>query len=323
MFVLSLISKAALLASDERVLKKVAESRDFGEATQKLFIEPSEPDETDRWNAIFSPNHSQPLEGWSRLLGLPQPPIGLKALDPVDRFKRLETQAGDEITKGVKNLFTGTSDEMQSADTKASFSLSHASSGEIDQLTGSSDHSTNFKTTDPLTSFDAVSMDSDDSVQYVGAIGPTIGKWIGKEVAKQAGKEFVKNNVKQATRELVKQSVKEGIKEAAKESVKSPLKYLGREAVKFVAGYFGIKGATELFNDAGADINESESVTAGRVSGFTLNSKPQVIEALNLVTDSSFNLNSGTDQSMSELLVPGSAVSQLNPQAQVSQPLLA
>ena len=321
MFVLSLISKAALLATDERVLKKVAESRDFGEATQKLFFEPSEPDETDRWNAIFSPNYSRPLEGGSRLLGLPQSPTGLKALDPVDRLKRLDSHVGDEITKGVKNLFAGASDEMQTVETKASFSLNHASSGEFDQLTGSSDYSTSFKSADPLTSFDAVSMDSGDSDQYVGAIGSTIGKMIGKEVAKQAGKEIVKNNVKQATRELVKQSVKEGIKEAAKESVKSPLKYLGQEALKVVAGYFGIKGATELFN--GADVDESESVTAGRVSGFTLNSEPQVIEALNMATGSSFNLNSGADQSESELLVPGSAVLELNPKTDASQLLLA
>ena len=321
MFVLSLISKAALLSTDERVHKKVAESRDFGEAMQKLFVEPSKPDETDRENAIFNPNHSQPLEGWSRLLGLPQPPTGIKAMDPVDRFKRWDSQVGNEITKGVKNLFAGASDEMQSVETKASFGLNHASSGEFDQLTGSSDHSTGFNSADPLTSFDAVSMDSGDSDQHVGAIGSTIGKMIGKEVAKQASKELAKNTVKQASRELIKQSVKEGIKEAAKESVKSPLKYLGREALKIVAGYFGIKGVTELFN--GADVDESESVTAGRVSGFTLNSEPQVIEALNMATGSSFNLNSETNQSMSELLVPGSAVSELNHQVQASQPLLA
>ena len=210
---------------------------------------------------------------------------------------------------------------MQTVDTKASFSLNHASSGEFDQLTGGSDNSTNFKSADPLTSFDSVSTDSGDSDQYVGAIGSTIGKMIGKEVAKQAGKEIVKNNVKQATRELVKQSVKEGIKEAAKESVKSPLKYLGQEAPKVVAGYFGIKGATELFN--GADVDESESETAGRVSGFTLNSEPQVIEALNMATGSSFNLNSGADQSESDLLVPGSAVLELNPKTDASQLLLA
>ena len=54
MFVL--LTTAPLLGTDERVHKKIAESRDFGEAMQKLFVEPSEPDETDRENAIFSPN---------------------------------------------------------------------------------------------------------------------------------------------------------------------------------------------------------------------------------------------------------------------------
>ena len=321
MFVL--LTAAPLLGTDERVHKKIAESRGFGEAMQKLFVEPSEPDETDRENAIFNPNYSRPHEGWSRMLGLPQPPTGFKALDPVDRLKRLESQVGDEITKGVKNLFAGASDEMQSVETKASFGLNHASSGEFDQLTGSSDHSTDFKSTDPLTNFDATSLDSDDIDQHVGAIGSTIGRMIGKEVAKQASKELAKNTVKQASRELIKQSVKEGIKEAAKESVKSPLKYLAREALMVIGGYFGIKGASELFNGAGADIDESESVTAGRVSGFTLNSEPQVIEALNMATGSSFNLNSGADQSESDLLVPGSAVLELNPKTDASQLLLA
>ena len=212
---------------------------------------------------------------------------------------------------------------MQSVETKASFGLNHASSGEFDQLTGNSDHSTDFKSTDPLTNFDATSLDSDDIDQHVGAIGSTIGKMIGKEVAKQVSKELAKNTVKQASRELIKQGVKEGIKEAAKEPVKSSLKYLAKKAVTVIGGYFRIKGLTELFNGAGADIDESESVTAGRVSGFTLNSEPQVIEALNMATGSSFNQNSDTDQSASDLLVPGSAVSELNPKTFASQLLLA
>ena len=73
MFVLSLLSKAALLSTDERVHQKIAMSRDFGDAMQKLFVEPSKPDETDRWNSITRPNLSRPLEGPTRMLGLPQP----------------------------------------------------------------------------------------------------------------------------------------------------------------------------------------------------------------------------------------------------------
>ena len=74
---------------------------------------------------------------------------------------------------------------------------------------------------------------------------------------------------------------------------------------------------------AGLENFEIESDTAGRASGFVLNSEPQVIEALNLATGVSFNLNSDTDQSASELLVPGSTVSELNPKTDASQLLLA
>jgi len=222
MLILSLLSRAALLSTDERVHQKIAMSRDFGDAMQKLFVEPSKPDDTDRENAITSPNFLRPWEGTTRLLGLSQPPTGFKALDLADRLKRADSQLNDKITGLATKLFTGTSDEMQSVEGQDTFRSDNVDFGAFVQLNGNDD---------PLTNFDAASFESDDS--------------------------------------------------------------------------------------------EIESYTAGRASGFVLNSEPQVIEALNLATGSSFNLNSDTDQSASELLAPGSAVSELKPKTDASQPLLA
>ena len=318
MFVLSLLSKAALLSTDERVHQKIAMSRDFGDAMQKLFVEPSKPDETDRWNSITSPNLLRPWEGYTRMLGLSQPPTGFKALDLPDRLKRADSQLNDRITGEVKKVFTGTSDEMQSVEGQDTFRSGNVDFGAFDQLTGNDD---------PLTSFDAASFESDDSDHAVGG-GPLkyVGKQVGKGVAEQVAKEVAKQNAKQVTREMIKQGVKEGVKEvaqeAAKQAAKNPLLTIAREGVKYFAGFFGIQIGSKFFNQ-NSDVSEIESDTAGRASGFVLNSEPQVIEALNLATGVSFNLNSDTDQSASELLVPGSTVSELNPKTDASQLLLA
>ena len=289
--------------TDPRVHEKLSQSKNFGDAVNKLLIEKTDPE----WeNIIFEPGQ----KSWSQALN--PKPVLMRAMDPLDRVEYLQNQLGKEAAKPItKAIFNTHSDEEGSGDSfdmitnqptshkeHIEFQVNNPSVISLIQGQYQKDSIIDFeRSTSTDFQFESekipqvmaaqqlnlgtyVSLENDTDDHSVGGWWTpfkTVGKQVGKQVIKEAGKNITRKSFQEGAKQVVREGVKEGVEEASKQGSKEAVK----TGIKIAVGSNIVwEGAKWVFNkvtgsrmdDQASEVESSSSFSGSAIdSGFTFN----------------------------------------------------
>ena len=289
--------------TDPRVHEKLYQSKNFGDAVNKLLIEKTDPE----WeNIIFEPGQ----KSWSQALN--PKPILMRAMDPLDRVEYLQNQLEKEAAKPItKAIFNTHSDEEGSGD---SFDMiTNQPTSHKEQIEFQVDNPSVISTIqgqyqeDSIVSFERstatdfqfesgkipqvmdaqqlnlgtyVSLENDTDDHSVGGWWTpfkSVGKQVGKQVVKEVAKNISRKSFQEGTKQVVREGVKEGVKEASKQGGKEALKNGIKTGVGVNIVWEGVKWVANKVTGSRLDEQASEVASIDSFSGtavdggFTLN----------------------------------------------------